>query len=167
MVASRTSSCADALASAKASLQHLARDHARVPLSWSTAPHNGFSPPHSTVAPWMRPLDDAHVCNAAHQQGDKHSVLAFWKTMLRIRRDYNDLLVHGEFDDVDEANEHFFAFTKTWRDRKALVVCNFSEEARAWDGVAKWGKKEMLVSSVGNGDEATHYPFEGRMYLIS
>ncbi|KAJ4344806.1 uncharacterized protein N0V89_012550 [Didymosphaeria variabile] len=153
MVAQRSGNDPQKLAEAKASLQHLARDHARVPMSWSTAPSNGFSPADSKAEPWMRPLEDAQVCNAEQQRGDKASVLAFWKRMLALRRQFNDLLVHGEFDDLDESNPDLFIFSKTWQGRKALAVCNFTDKVQSLDlpeGVRN-GKRELLVSSADRG----------------
>ena len=169
MVASRSHNDPAALAAAKASLQHLARDHARVPMSWSTAPHNGFSPADCGATPWMRALEDAEACNARQQAGDKDSVLSFWKKMLGVRRAHNDLLVHGEFDDLDVENERLFVFTKTWMGRKALAVCNFTGEPQAWDvpGEVAGRKRELLVSSLEREDGGELGAWEGRVYLLS
>lgn len=169
MVAARTNNAPDALKAAKLALQHLARDHARVPLSWSTAPHNGFSPPDARAKPWMRPLPDAEACNAKQQQSDPHSVLAFWKRMLKVRREYNDLLVHGDYEDLDPQNEHLFVFAKTWQGRTAVAVCNFTEGERevVVPGEAGARKREVLVSSVEGWKEGVLAPFEGRIYLLA
>lgn len=169
MVGERSGGDEAALAAAKKSLQHLARDHARVPMSWSTAKYNGFSPEDCTAEPWMRPLEDAEVCNAREQSGNKDSVLSFWKKMLGVRRAHKDLLVHGEFDDLDVENEKVFVFTKTWMGRKALAVCNFTDGALKLDipGEVAGRKRELLISSLGKGDEAELGAWEGRVYLLS
>ncbi|EDU41750.1 alpha-glucosidase [Pyrenophora tritici-repentis] len=171
MVAARTKNDSKALEAAHRSLQHLARDHARVPMSWSTAPHNGFSPPDASAKPWMRPLEDAKVCNATQQQSDKSSVLAFWKTMLQIRKEHADLLVHGQYDDLAVDDLDIFVFTKTWMGTKVLCVCNFTDRER--DMVVPKSlervKKELLMSSVG-GDgrfsEEQLQAYEGRVYML-
>ncbi|KAF2790917.1 glycoside hydrolase family 13 protein [Melanomma pulvis-pyrius CBS 109.77] len=163
MVADRTNNSPTALAAARTSLQHLARDHARVPISWSDTPNAGFS----TAKPWMRALEDTAACNAKQQQSDKTSVLAFWKRMLALRKQYNDLFVHGEFDVVDLEDKDVFVYTKTWRERKAVVVCNFTAEAREWEGKEVGGKKELLVSTVEGPREGKLEAFEGRIYLLA
>jgi oligo-1,6-glucosidase len=169
MVARRTNNDPEALEAAHTSLQHLARDHSRVPLSWSTGPTNGFSPPDAKEKPWMRPLEDADVCNAKQQQSDKNSVLAYWKRMLGVRKQYSDLLVHGEYDDLDVENRDFYAFTKTWKGKKAFVICNFTnKEQRLYvpkqiDNI----KKELLVSSVNEPVEEELAAWEGRIYLLA
>ncbi|KAF9730462.1 hypothetical protein PMIN03_002294 [Paraphaeosphaeria minitans] len=169
MVRQRTGGDATRLAAAKTSLQHLARDHARVPMSWSTARYNGFSPADSAAEPWMRPLEDAAVCNAEQQKGDKGSVLAFWKTMLQVRRAHNDLLVHGAFADLDNQHEDVFVFAKTWRGKRAVAVCNFTGKTQKLElpGSVGDARRELLVSSLGAGDEAVLGAWEGRVYLLS
>ncbi|KAF2854757.1 glycoside hydrolase family 13 protein [Plenodomus tracheiphilus IPT5] len=168
MVEQRTGGDAKACEAAHTSLQHLARDHARVPMSWSTAPFNGFSPPDAKTEPWMRPLEDADVCNVASQREDKDSVLGFWKRMLRVRKEYKDLLVHGQYDDLDLQNKEFFVFSKTWEGKKAVCVCNFTQEGRAlvWPAQVEGLKMDLLVSSVDEPVEGELAPFEGRVYLV-
>lgn len=173
MVAKRTNNDADALAAVHKSLQHLARDHARVPMSWSTDKYNGFSPPDAKDKPWMRPLDDAALCNARQQQQDGKSVLGFWTRILGIRKQYTDLLVHGQYDDLDLDDEHLYVFTKTWDDKKALCVCNFTDAERdfVFPASVAQQKMELLVSSAeddgGHVQEKTLKPFEGRIYLLA
>jgi alpha-glucosidase len=169
MVAQRTKNDPTALEAAHTSLQHLARDHSRVPMSWSTAAHNGFSPPDAKAKPWMRPLEDAAVCNAKQQQSDKHSVLAFWKSILQIRREHNDLLVHGQYDDLDVENPDFFVFSKTWQGKKAVTICNFTDQAKKLEfpQSVRDEKKELLVSSVEQVNDGQLAPYEGRIYLLA
>lgn len=168
MVAQRTGGDAQALEAAHTSLQHLARDHSRVPMSWSTARWNGFSPPDADVKPWMRPLEDANACNVEQQRGDKTSVLAFWKRMLTIRRAHGDLLVHGQYDDLDVESEEVFVFGKTWEGRRAVCVCNFTDSKRGLElpEAVKREKMELLVSSVDEPVERELAAFEGRIYLL-
>ncbi|KAL6708768.1 hypothetical protein ACN47E_002464 [Coniothyrium glycines] len=168
MVAARTHNDPEALAAAHTSLQHLARDHARVPMSWSTAPHNGFSPPSATSPPWMRALEDAAVCNANQQQSDKSSVLSFWKRMLALRKQHSDLLVHGQYDDLDLENRDFFIFSKSYQGKKAVAICNFMDAKKTvqWPAEVRDKKMELLVSSAEEPSEGELAPFEGRIYLL-
>ncbi|KAH6612747.1 glycoside hydrolase superfamily [Boeremia exigua] len=169
MVARRTNNDPIALEAAHTSLQHLARDHSRVPISWSTGPTNGFSPPDATAEPWMRPLEDADVCNAKQQQTDKDSVLSYWKRMLAVRKQYADLLVHGQYDDLDVENRDFYAFTKTWNGKKAFVICNFTDKVQKLFVPNQVGsvKRELLISSVNEPVEEELSAWEGRIYLLA
>lgn len=167
MVAERSGNDPTELLSAKTALQHLARDHARVPFSWSDAPNAGFTSP--DIAPWMRVNEDTAVCNAKQQQMDKHSVLAFWKQMLQIRKEYPDIFVAGNFDILEMENPDLFTFTKTYMGKMAYVVCSFTGKEQTMHWPTQFGhlKAKMLVSSeVGYRDEKLA-AYEGRMYLLA
>jgi oligo-1,6-glucosidase len=169
MVAARTKDDTRALEAAHRSLQHLARDHARVPFSWSKEKYNGFSPPDAKEKPWMRPLEDAEVCNAEQQQGDKNSVLSFWKRILQVRKQQNDLLVHGQYDDLDVENADVFVFSKTWQGKKAVCICNFTDQKKPLEfpEVVTGEKMELLISSVDGCGDRELAAYEGRVYLLA
>lgn len=164
MVKERSDSDADALASAKLALNHLSRDHSRVPMHWDDSKHGGFT----TGTPWMRVNDDYPICNAKQQLSDKKSVLAFWRQMLSLRKQYRDLFVYGNFDVVDESNEKLFCFTKEWKGEKALVVLNFTDAVQSFGvaDVVTAKKVELLSSTVEELTESRLVPFEGRVYLL-
>jgi oligo-1,6-glucosidase len=169
MVKERVGNDPVALEAARRSLQHLARDHARVPFSWSKEKSNGFSPPDAKEKPWMRPLEDAEVCSAEQQQGDENSVLSFWKRILQVRKQHNDLLVHGQYDDLDVENADFFVFSKTWMGRKAVCICNFTDQKKVLEfpEVVRDEKMNLLVSSVDGCEERELAAYEGRIYLLA
>lgn len=164
MVAERSGNDPVELASAKTALQHLARDHARIPFSWDSSPNAGFS----KGQPWMRANDDSAICNARQQQTDKSSVLSFWKYMLQLREQYVDLFVHGNFDILDKENTKIFHFTKTWQNRKAYVALNFTDKTQAlyMPPEIQNRKVELLTSSFEGHEESKMAPYEGRVYLL-
>jgi alpha-glucosidase len=117
----------------------------------------------------MRPLEDADVCNAKQQQSDKSSVLAFWKRILKVRKEWSDLLVHGEYDDLDIEHPDFFCFSKTWKGKKAVAICNFTDKVQKLEfpSTVKDAKKELLVSSVDENVEEELKAWEGRIYVLA
>lgn len=164
MVKERSGGDPKALASAKLALNHLSRDHSRVPMQWNSSKHGGFT----TGTPWMRVNDDYPLCNAEQQQSDKKSVLAFWKRMLVLRKEHRDLFVYGDFEVVDEANEKLFCFTKEWKGEKALVVLNFTDKKEAFrvEDVVAAEKSMLLSTTVDEVEDNGLAPFEGRVYLL-
>jgi oligo-1,6-glucosidase len=164
MVKERTNGNVDALKDAKAALQHLARDHARTPMQWDARPNGGFS----TAKPWMRVNDDYPTCNVRQQQGEKKSVLAFWKTMLKLRKEHADLFVYGDFDLVRANDENIFYFTKERGEKRALVVLNFTKTEQSFQIPAQVAPTQslLLAASVDKLKEGVLLPFEGRIYLI-
>ncbi|KAK6006539.1 hypothetical protein QM012_006949 [Aureobasidium pullulans] len=135
-------------AKARAGLQHLSRDHARTPMQWSSHVNAGFTG--ENVEPWMRVNTSAQEgVNVEDEHEDPSSVLNFWRRMLEVRKTHAEVLVHGNFQLVDEDNKKVFSLVKTSPDgkTKALVVCNFSDaESRlpSVDGIDTASAKVIL-----------------------
>ena len=117
--------------------------------------------------------------NVQDEDADATSVLNFWRSMLKVRKNHAEVLVHGTFQLVDEANEKVFSFVKTSPDGKdkALVVCNFADEENRvpeFEGV-ELAEAMLLLDNVsgdgkksGDDERRKQYlqPWEGRIYLI-
>jgi oligo-1,6-glucosidase len=114
----------------------------------------------------MRPLEDADVCNTKQQQSDETSVLAFWIRILKVRKEWNDLLVHGEYDDLDIEHPDFFCFSKTWKGKKAVAICNFIDKVQKleFSAAIRDSKKELLVSSVDHETEGELKEWEANIF---
>lgn len=165
-------------------LQHLARDHARVPMAWDgKAKFGGFSEAAEKAGkevkePWMKHHPLAGEINAASQVDDPDSVLAFWRKMTRFRREHVDLFVYGDFRGLLPQDEHLFLFVKESQHEgghKALVVLNFTAQERRWEmpGGAELGspdatgKLEAIMSThAAKAKTGVLGPFEGQVYLI-
>ncbi|KAJ5762493.1 uncharacterized protein N7511_005875 [Penicillium nucicola] len=154
------------LANAMASLQHLARDHSRLPMQWSAEINAGFSPS-SSAKPWMRPHDNYHELNVKLQETDNASVLSFWKQMNQLRKEYADAMVFGEFEIVDEPNQSVFTYTKKGQNMNLLVVLNFSDTAQRFEkpDTLQDHDWKLLVGNVEDPSD-TLQAFEGRVILI-
>jgi alpha-glucosidase len=148
------------------SLQHLARDHSRLPMQWSAEPNAGFSPA-SSAKPWMRPHDNYPEINVKLQEKDSSSVLSFWKQMNELRKEYADALVFGEFDILDEPNQSVFTYTKKSRNQTILVVLNFSDTTQKFEkpDSVKSENWKLLVGNVDGHNEDLQ-AFEGRVFLV-
>lgn len=148
---------------AVAALQHLARDHARIPMVWDgSSPHGGFS---DGKEAWMVAHPMAKEINVASQLKDKNSVLAYWRTVLAFRRKYSHLFVYGRFDLVDVEDSELFTYTKTSKrgNDKALIVLNFTASSKSWTPP----QGELVASTAGTEDGSDDLvPYEGRVYLV-
>ena len=147
----------------------LARDHARTPMQWtSAAPHGGFSK--TTGETWMRANDSYATINAAQQENDPDSSLAFYRAMLKLRKAESDLVVRGLFELVDRENEQTFVFVKRAGSKAMLVALNFTADFQPFVvPKALGGQVALSVSSLGLdgvvSDELR--PFEARIFLPS
>ncbi|KAJ6089954.1 hypothetical protein N7467_005170 [Penicillium canescens] len=154
------------LENAMASLQHLARDHSRLPMQWSADANAGFSPS-SSAKPWMRPHDNYPELNVKLQETDDASVLSFWKQMTRLRKEYADAMVFGEFETLDEPNQNVFTYSKKGLNTSLLVVLNFSDKVQKFEkpDTLKGDNWKLLVGNVEGPSEELQ-AFEGRVILI-
>ncbi|KAF4974603.1 hypothetical protein FZEAL_8530 [Fusarium zealandicum] len=165
-------------------LQHLARDHARIPMCWGSGKFGGFSEAAERAGkpvkePWMKPHPLASEINVASQLGDPHSVLAFWQKALRFRREFSDLLVYGDYKVLNPEDPSTYTFVKEspLDGSRAVVVLNFSTQDKPWSGPTReelglpGGKELKLVPimSTHSGKDGGEVlsAFEGRVYLVT
>ncbi|KAL2062018.1 hypothetical protein VTL71DRAFT_6284 [Oculimacula yallundae] len=188
MVNERSGGCLENLDRAFSALQHLARDHSRIPMAWDGAlPNAGFSAAGdrendaSTGAgrakPWMATHPLASEINVADQIKDEGSVLSFWRRMLRFRREHEELLVYGNFRLLQVEDPDLFMFTKDDHQGDiVVVVLNFTKSTKRWKQpcseelglvVAQTIQLRMLMSSVDGMDGGNQLaPFEARIYHV-
>ncbi|RAL13537.1 alpha-glucosidase [Aspergillus homomorphus CBS 101889] len=158
-----------AMRKARAALNYLARDHARLPMQWNSLPHAGFTDPQAT--PWMRVHDNFRDVNVKRQAIDEDSVLSFWKRLLRVRKAFPRVFACGVFRDLDPDDEEVFLFEKVGDGARLVVVLNFTGEVQRVQLGRELvgGSKKMLVGNyedVESEDADVLRPFEGRIYLV-
>ncbi|RFU23807.1 hypothetical protein B7463_g12533, partial [Scytalidium lignicola] len=154
------------LSKALKGIQQVARDHARTPMQWDSSENAGFT--NGPGRPWMRVHDEYPSINVEKQISDPKSILSFWKQMLRLRKQYADLLIYGDYEVYDVENVDTFIFSKTYGGQYALVVLNFTAKEQGFENPMeekKRGKLELLVSNVEDPVD-TLKPYEGRVYLV-
>ncbi|KAK4205579.1 putative alpha-glucosidase [Triangularia verruculosa] len=174
---------ADRIAKTMDGLRILARDHSRLPFQWDDSANAGFAD--KGVASWMRVHDSAFEegLNVMAQRGDEESVLAFYKTVLKLRKKHSEVFVHGAFRHLVPGDEALFAYVKEEHKsgKKALVVLNFSAEEQGLlsRGIAVGqalgcgeGRETMLLITTLRQDERSGIdstsqlgPWEGRVYV--
>lgn len=152
-------------------LRRFGRDNGRTPVQWSAAPHAGFS----GVMPWIRVIDNYQAINIADQEGERDSVLSFWKRLIKIRRQYQNQLIHGRFQVCDRENLKTFTYTKKAGDDQReilLVVLNFGAENAdvLAPGDVDEGSMRLLISTSSEHspdtiDDHQLGPWEGRLYM--
>ncbi|KAB5558135.1 alpha-glucosidase [Coniochaeta sp. 2T2.1] len=151
------------------SINILGRDNARVPMQWDDTAHAGFTD--RPEGGWMRVHDLYPEINVAKQEKEGDSVLAFWRDMIKFRKEHADVLIYGGFEVFELDNEKTFVFAKTAQqgEKKAVVALNFTSEEQTVD----LPYAEEVVFRVGNypdgeagqGKQKKLRPWEGRLYL--
>ncbi len=106
---------------------HIARDHARTPMQWtadsSDRPGAGFT----TSTPWLKINPNVAQVNVTSQQADSQSVLAYYKRLLRFRKQ-TPALHHGTYRDLLPDHPKVWAFSRKLADSEYVTVANFSAE---------------------------------------
>lgn len=143
-----------------------ARDNGRLPMQWTAEEHAGFT---KGATPWMRVHDDLEQWNVQKQEGDKDSVLAFWRQVLELRQREKDVFVYGRFSMLDEYkdSEEIFAYKMTGYDgRTALVLLNFSDKDQVVNAGHFVGWKRLIGGSgISIGTEGVRLKaYEGVVY---
>ena len=100
------------------------RDGVRRPMQWDGSPGAGFS----RATPWLRVSRDSAERNVERQLQDSDSVLHFYRTLLRVRRD-SGALASGAFAPVSAATG-VVAFARTSAAESMIVALNVSAEQR-------------------------------------
>jgi oligo-1,6-glucosidase len=99
------------------------RDNARSPFQWSEQPSAGFT----EGTPWMQVNPNYVSLNAAAQERDDHSVLQYFRALVRFRKQHA-VLAHGGYEPRPHAREEIFAYLRASGQEKLLVVMNFSNQ---------------------------------------
>jgi len=117
-------------ASALDDLKHTTRDNGRTPMQWNDSANAGFS----NVTPWISVHPNYEYINVETQEIKDDSVLSFYKKLISLRKDdtVKDLFIYGDFQPV-ESDDEMFVYLRTFGEKRALVVCNFSNQKQTID----------------------------------
>ncbi|WP_071461471.1 glycoside hydrolase family 13 protein [Bacillus massilinigeriensis] len=144
------------------------RDNSRTPMQWSGAENGGFS----TGTPWMKVNPNFREINVEAQVNEERSVLAFYKALIRLRKN-SDLFVYGSYEVRDEENPQTFVYTREQNGEKAVVITNLSgQQASFTCGMGEsLAFEDLLLSNYEIEDHAPlHHvelkPYEARVYKM-
>ena len=138
---------------ALAFVHRYSRDNARTPMQWNDGLNAGFT----TGTPWLPVHDDYQTENAAVEASDPASVLSWYVTLVDFRKK-NEVLIDGNYTEIDTSSEQVYAFLRENEDEKLLVAINFTGENAAVDlsvaGINSLADAEILLSSYEGIDES-------------
>lgn len=153
--------------------QKKSRDNARTPMQWTSGSHGGFTSP--DVKPWMRVNDNYPEVNAASQVNDPRSPFNYWSNMLKMRKQYKDILVYGDFQIVHDAEtkDSILAYKRATVEGQGIIVaCNFTSKKVSWRGLQKSQVENIVLSNFGReveyfgGEMIALEPYEAFAVLV-
>lgn len=110
-------------------VSRFSRDNARTPFQWSTEENAGFT----DGTPWMAVNKNYKEINAASQETDENSVLAFYKKLIRLRKNdtWKEAIVYGVLEPVFAETDTLFAFYRKGQDKTLLFMANYQNQEQA------------------------------------
>ena len=104
-------------------IQKTGRDNARTPMQWSAELNAGFT----AGVPWLKVNSNYTSINAASQQNDENSILAFYQRMIHLRKS-NEVLIYGSYALLFENDPNVFVYKREYEGKIAIVVCNMKAD---------------------------------------
>lgn len=80
------------------------------------------------MKPWIKVHENYTEVNVAAAQNDPGSMLAMWSRVLKLRKEYREVLVYGSFEIYDMEDPKVFTYVKSFEATSILVLLNFSSE---------------------------------------
>ena len=116
------------------------RDNGRTPMQWDDSHAAGFT----TGTPWLAPPENYRTINAAAQMEDDSSIRAFYKKLIRMRKEMS-VISDGKIEFLLREDPHVLCYRRWNEDREILVLCNLTgaEQTVSVDGA--WNK--ILLSN--------------------
>ena len=96
------------------------RDNARTPMQWDTSNHGGFT----SGEPWIKVNPNYLSINSVESLKNPNSIYHYYQTLIRLRKQY-EIVVYGSYELLLPEDEDVFAYSRTLRNEKLLVLCNF------------------------------------------
>jgi glycosidase len=139
------------------------RDNARTPMQWDDTEHAGFT----SGDPWLPVNPNYGEVNVAAARADPDSVWHYYRDLIELR-DEHDVLIYGEYADLDVEHGRMWVYERTLDDERAVVVLGFASEPVRFDP-GSVGLRSDATYRIGNylppDDPATLRPHEARVYV--
>lgn len=118
------------------------RDNSRTPMQWSNDIYCGFS----ESEPWLPVSDNSGKINVKEQQGDGHSVLAFYKRLIAMRKEMQ-VISQGTIEFFAMEHEDVMAYRRNWENQELIVCCNLSGQERIIEKQTQWDSYRKILGN--------------------
>ncbi len=98
------------------------RDNARTPMQWDGSKNAGFT----EGRPWLKVQGSYKEVNVERQQKDTDSLLAYYKKLIRLRKEeaMEELMINGGFCPVLSEERGVIAYKREWEGKTMLILVN-------------------------------------------
>lgn len=103
------------------------RDNARRPIAWNSSNNGGFT----QETPWLALNDNYTSINVEDALNNPDSVFYTYQSLIALRK-ANPIMIWGEYE-LLETDDAVFAYYRTYKAQRWLIVCNFSDSTQTFD----------------------------------
>ena len=139
------------------------RDNSRTPMQWTAGENGGFT----TGTPWISVNPNTSRINAASQVDDPDSIFAYYKALIRLRKEY-DVFAYGDFAPVDQKHPSVLAYQREYKGQSLLCVNNFYRAACNWHCPVSLEGYRVLLSNYSDSTPAADWalrPYESVLLI--
>lgn len=139
------------------------RDNSRTPMQWTAGENGGFT----TGTPWISVNPNTSRINAASQVDDPDSIFAYYKALIRLRKEY-DVFAYGDFAPVDQKHPSVLAYRREYKGQSLLCVNNFYRAACNWHCPVPLEGYRVLLSNYSDSTPAADWalrPYESVLLI--
>lgn len=143
------------------------RDNARTPMQWNANEHAGFT----AGEPWIGLNPNYKEINVEQALQDRESIFYYYKKLIELRKKH-EIIVYGTYDLIFEEHPSIFAYVRTWKDEKLLVIANFTENECVFKIPKEitYNSLELLIHNYDVQDQIIEsidlHPYEARVYKL-
>ncbi|SDB19449.1 trehalose-6-phosphate hydrolase [Pseudobutyrivibrio sp. YE44] len=120
------------------------RDNCRTPMQWDSSDNDGFS----TGNPWIQVPKFGKAITVESQVDDEDSILAFYKKLIALRKDY-EIISNGDVSFDLEVPEQVVSFKRSLDGQELLVYGNLGEDDIEISLESDLSKGKLLISNYG------------------
>jgi oligo-1,6-glucosidase len=133
------------------------RDNARTPMQWDASKNAGFS----AGDPWIRVNPNYETVNAAAEQNDPDSVLAFYRRLIALKT-REKVFCRGDFALLPWGGTQGLAFRRGLPGAAGYVFCNASDRPLALE--TEYREPNLLLCNVQDPAPGVLQPWEARVF---
>lgn len=135
------------------------RDNARTPMQWNATLNAGFS----DSKPWLQVNENYKKINVEAQEKDANSILNFYRKMISFRKE-NNIMVYGDYECLNENDEHLYIYKRWNLTETFIVLLNFSDNHQHIPQENLHLKETtLLISNYTNNNTTTLQPWEAQL----
>lgn len=129
-------------------------------MQWDDSANAGFT----TGKPWFALNPNYPTINAQSQVDDPESVFSYYQRLIALRHS-SDLIVLGDYQELDPDDEQVFAYQRHYQGQTLLVISNFTAETVTRDYDQTHASRQ-LIGNYADDQGTTLRPYETKVYLF-